>query len=377
MILLCFSLGTSTAQLAPSSDTDTLPRTHTTPCPLRQLPVPPASLNNTDCSSISSVKKPLPGHPIQWLGVGGRKGRTQLHDRLDARAPEAKCAKERGGTGSRLETRLASCIAEWLETTRSRARSRSARGISRAARSPPTARRTQPRRSAARRPTASMRVCARASCFGLYKRDVDLKRRLLTVRRSYDNDTTKGAREKAVPIAPGWCRTSKVLSMHRKARLLFPRTDGEMRTEADKLASACALLWAGPGSSTATCTSAGAASVRALHTKRSTPAASGAGVLRAGCSSGPRRCLAASACTTRGTRPRRCSSPPALTSTAVARILRHSDPKIHLETYAHLVPGYLHAQIDRLPKLETFAALVLQAPPEPHRSASGAASRTA
>ncbi|HEY4884043.1 MAG TPA: hypothetical protein VII08_10405 [Myxococcales bacterium] len=31
--------------------------------------------------------------------------------------------------------------------------------------------------------------------FGLQKRDVDLKRRLLTVRRSYDNDTTKGARE--------------------------------------------------------------------------------------------------------------------------------------------------------------------------------------
>src|SRR5204862_3516162 len=45
---------------------------------------------------------------------------------------------------------------------------------------------------------------------------------------------------------------------------------------------------------------------------------------------------------------------------AVARILRHSDPKITFETYAHLVPGYLHAQIDRLPKLEKFAALVLQ-----------------
>ena len=56
---------------------------------------------------------------------------------------------------------------------------------------------------------------------------------------------------------------------------------------------------------------------------------------------------------------------------AVARILRHSDPKITFETYAHLVPGYLHAQIDRLPKLETFAALVLQAPPEPVDPARG------
>jgi hypothetical protein len=45
---------------------------------------------------------------------------------------------------------------------------------------------------------------------------------------------------------------------------------------------------------------------------------------------------------------------------AVARILRHSDPKVTFETYAHLVPGYLHEQIDRLPKLDGFAALVLQ-----------------
>src|SRR5882672_4823370 len=49
---------------------------------------------------------------------------------------------------------------------------------------------------------------------------------------------------------------------------------------------------------------------------------------------------------------------------AVARILRHSDPKITFETYAHLVPGYLHSQIDRLPKLEKFAALVLQEAPK-------------
>src|SRR5204863_315211 len=50
---------------------------------------------------------------------------------------------------------------------------------------------------------------------------------------------------------------------------------------------------------------------------------------------------------------------------AVARILRHTDPKVTFETYAHLVPGYLHAQIDRLPKLEPFAALVLHEPAKP------------
>src|SRR5437763_11364067 len=56
---------------------------------------------------------------------------------------------------------------------------------------------------------------------------------------------------------------------------------------------------------------------------------------------------------------------------AVARILRHSDPKITFETYAHLVPGYLHAQIDRLPKLEKFAALVLQEAPKALESPRG------
>src|SRR6059058_5746529 len=56
---------------------------------------------------------------------------------------------------------------------------------------------------------------------------------------------------------------------------------------------------------------------------------------------------------------------------AVARILRHSDPKITFETYAHLVPGYLHAQIDRLPKLEKFAALVLQEAPKPENAPRG------
>jgi integrase len=46
---------------------------------------------------------------------------------------------------------------------------------------------------------------------------------------------------------------------------------------------------------------------------------------------------------------------------AVARILRHTDPKVTFETYAHLVAGYLHAQIDRLHlgQEQKFAASVL------------------
>ena len=118
-------------------------------------------------------------------------------------------------------------------------------------------------------------------------------------------------------------------------------------------------------SSTATCTSAGVASARALRTRRSNPTASAATARSARCSSGPRRSRASSGCTTLGTPPRRCSLRPASISTRSREILRHSDPKITFETYAHLVPGYLQEQIDRLPKLEKFAALVLQEPQTP------------
>ena len=36
---------------------------------------------------------------------------------------------------------------------------------------------------------------------------------------------------------------------------------------------------------------------------------------------------------------------------AVARILRHTDPRVTFETYARLVPGYLHDQVDKLSAL--------------------------
>jgi integrase len=71
--------------------------------------------------------------------------------------------------------------------------------------------------------------------FGLEKRDVDLNRRLLTVRRSYDSDTTKGGREEAVPIAAALVPYLEAALDASKGALLFPRTDGGRRTEADKL----------------------------------------------------------------------------------------------------------------------------------------------
>src|SRR5207248_3157378 len=71
--------------------------------------------------------------------------------------------------------------------------------------------------------------------FGMKKRDVDLKRRLLMVRRSYDRDTTKGAREEAVPIAAALIPFLERAIEASNGELLFPDAAGEMRTEHDKL----------------------------------------------------------------------------------------------------------------------------------------------
>jgi hypothetical protein len=71
--------------------------------------------------------------------------------------------------------------------------------------------------------------------FGMRKSDVDLKRRLLMVRRSYDRETTKGAREEAVPIAAALVPFLESALDASRGALLFPRPDGEMRTEEDKL----------------------------------------------------------------------------------------------------------------------------------------------
>lgn len=60
--------------------------------------------------------------------------------------------------------------------------------------------------------------------FGLEKRDVDLKRRLLTVRRSYDSDTTKGGREEAVPIAAALVPYLEAALEALQGTLLFPPT---------------------------------------------------------------------------------------------------------------------------------------------------------
>jgi integrase len=206
--------------------------------------------------------------------------------------------------------------------------------------------------------------------FGLQMRDVDLKRRLLTVRRSYANDTTKGAREEAVPIAAALAPYLEAALESAKGELLFPRPDGEMRTEDDKLGKRIRTAL----------THAGIVEGYLHLCRRCKRTGTPHEEKHPDCER--RRCPKCNMLLWAKALPRkfRLHDTRHTTATlllaagvdlyAVARILRHSDPKVTFETYAHLVPGYLHEQIDRLPKLEGFAALVLRDRPKPEKQAA-------
>ena len=66
---------------------------------------------------------------------------------------------------------------------------------------------------------------------GLRKKDVDLKRRLLTVERSYERDTTKGGHSDVIPIAAELEPYLRAALRASSSQLLFPRSDGSMHRE--------------------------------------------------------------------------------------------------------------------------------------------------
>ena len=191
--------------------------------------------------------------------------------------------------------------------------------------------------------------------FGLRKRDVDFERRQLMVRRSYEQEKTKGGREEAVPIALDLVPYLRAAVDATPGPLLFPRADGSPRTEQDDLrdrlrrAIGRAGLVTGYVHSCRRCKAAAARGEpgRRPHVEEQPDNAR-------------RRCPACNMVLWARAVPRpfRLHDTRHTTATlllaagvdlyAVARILRHSDPKVTFETYAHLVPGYLHAQIDSL-----------------------------
>lgn len=70
----------------------------------------------------------------------------------------------------------------------------------------------------------------KGECAGMRKTDVDLQRWLLTVRASYDNDTTKGSHADVLPI-PEPMRPFIEAGMRGRGAYLFPDLKGKMRTE--------------------------------------------------------------------------------------------------------------------------------------------------
>jgi integrase len=200
--------------------------------------------------------------------------------------------------------------------------------------------------------------------FGLRKRDIDLGRRLIMVRRSYDSETTKGGREEAVPVASGLIPYLEAALTATPGELLFPKADGSMRTEEDQLGDRLRRALGRAGIVTGY-----------LHSCRRCKAA-GKPYEQRYDDCERRHCpqcqmlLWAKALP----RPFRLHDTRHTTATlllaagvdlyAVARILRHTDPKVTFETYAHLVPGYLQEQIDRL-DLGRFAAQVLPSAQNP------------
>jgi integrase len=66
---------------------------------------------------------------------------------------------------------------------------------------------------------------------GLKWVDVDLERALLTVRRSYDRRTTKGKKDRLVPVPRILLQQLELMSKGARSTYVFPAPDGSMRTE--------------------------------------------------------------------------------------------------------------------------------------------------
>src|SRR5437016_9051853 len=67
--------------------------------------------------------------------------------------------------------------------------------------------------------------------FGLRKSDVDLDHRTITVRRSYDRETTKGGHADAIPIAEALVPFLEEALAASTSEVVFPGPDGRMRSQ--------------------------------------------------------------------------------------------------------------------------------------------------
>jgi len=180
---------------------------------------------------------------------------------------------------------------------------------------------------------------------GLRKEDVDLGARLITIRRSHDRDTTKGGHADAIPINDELTPYLEVAMAASKTELVFPGRDGRLVSRRVQLEQVlrralrraniltgwrhscrrkgCGHVVQAPDAEIRWCPKCkmklwpvGEVRRSRFHHIRHTTASL---LIMAGAD------LA-----------------------AVQRIMRHTDPRITMEFYGHLAPGYLRCAIDRL-----------------------------
>ncbi len=196
--------------------------------------------------------------------------------------------------------------------------------------------------------------------FGLRKIDVDMERRLLTVARSHDRDTTKGGHADVIPIAAELVPFIERAIEESPSELVFPNEAGELRRDDSKLAKMLRGALA-----------------------------------RAGIVQGYEHICRRSGCKHREKQKdwtlRRCPKcnmklwPKALVRpirfhdlrhtcaslmmmaganpAAVQRIMRHSNPRMTTEVYGHLAPDYLKDEAHRLKLLGDGALVTYLLPP--------------
>jgi integrase len=184
--------------------------------------------------------------------------------------------------------------------------------------------------------------------FGLRKTDVDLQRRLLMVRRSYDHGSTKGGRARAVPICAALVPFLEAAIESFPGELLFPKPTGKMRTEHDALgrrmrrAMSRAGIVTGYVHSCRRCKARGTPHVErhADNVERTCPACG----MRLWAKGEPKKLRLHD---TRHTTATLLLSLGA-DIWGVSKILGHADASITSRVYGYVVPGYLAAQAERL-----------------------------
>jgi integrase len=180
---------------------------------------------------------------------------------------------------------------------------------------------------------------------GLRKSDVDLVYRSITVRSSYDRETTKGGHSDTIPIASELVPYLEAAMSESRCELVFPDESGQMRAPGAHLQlvlrralrradictgyehkcrfKGCGHVEVHDDADPRRCPSHGhrlwpAGIVRKIrfHDLRHT---TGSLLAMAG-----------------------------VDTPALQRILRHRDPRLTMSTYVHLTPGYLRDEIERL-----------------------------